>query len=625
MTVIDPQAASARTGAPTLRRYRALLGRYLAPQWRAATFLGVVLLLSIGLQLLVPQVLRRFIDTASEAAAGSAAAIAASGAAEAAAAPWWAPPGGLTGLAVLFLAVALGTQVLGALATYAGAAVGWTATNVLRRDLAEHCLSLDLGFHKSRTAGEMIERIDGDVTALSDFFAQFSVRVLGGILLLVGILVVLWLEDPWVGLALTVFTALELVVLTITRSVAVPATRLEREANAQLFGFIEERLAGIDDIRANGGGDHALHRFLTPVRTFFFDTRRAWMRRSIVWLSSYGLFVIGSLVTLGASIHLVLAGAITLGTGYMVFQYMIMLHTPIEQITQQMQLLQRAGASVGRVDELLATRTALAPDRGVVLPTGPLEVRFEGVRFRYADADDAASHTLGGVDFRLAPGRTLGLLGRTGSGKSTLTRLLFRFYDPTEGTVRLGGVPTVDADLAQLRARVGMVTQDVQLFGATVRENLSFFDPSLSDARLTAVLEDVGLGDWLAGMPEGLDTVVKAGGSNLSAGEAQLLAFARVFLKDPGLVILDEPSSRLDPATERHLSRCVDRLLRGRTAIIIAHRLETVERADEVMVLDAGRIAEHGPRVGLAADPTSRYARLLAAGRGLDANLGELA
>jgi ABC-type multidrug transport system fused ATPase/permease subunit len=508
------------------------------------------------------------------------------------------------------------TQLLGAAATYAGAAVGWTATNYLRSDLTRHCLGLDLGFHKRRSAGEMIERIDGDVTALSDFFSQFSVRVLGGLLLLVGILVVLWLENPFIGLAMTLFTVVELVVLSATRSVAVEATTLEREANAKLFGFVEERLAGIEDLRANGGGAHALHRFLVPARTFFFDTRRAWMRRSIVWLSTYGLFVVGSLVTLGAAIHLVGTGAITIGTGYMVFQYLIMLQAPIEQITQQMQGLQRAGASIGRVDELFRTESALGHPSGRPLPDGALEVRLDGVRFSYGDAALGTPPILDGIDLRLAPGRSLGLLGRTGSGKTTLTRLLFRFYDPSEGSIRLSGVDTREADLASLRARVGVVTQDVQLFAASVRENLSFFDPTLPDERLVEVLEEVGLGDWLLALPEGLDTPVRAGGGNLSAGEAQLLAFARVFLKDPGLVILDEPSSRLDPATERHLERCVDRLLRGRTAIVIAHRLETVERVDEVLVLDRGRVAEHGERARLAADPTSRYARLRAAGRG---------
>jgi len=613
-SILDPRRA------PTLQRYGRMLGRYLRPQWRAATALALLLLASIGLQLVVPQILRRFID----AAALSSASGEAIDASLAAAAPLWWAPDTLLGLALLFLAVALVTQVLGAAATYAGAAVGWTATNALRSDLTRHCLGLDLGFHKSRTAGEMIERIDGDVTALSDFFAQFSVRVLGGILLLIGILTVLWLENAWIGAALTLFTLLEFAVLARTREVAIPATTLEREANAKVFGFIEERLAGIDDIRANGAGHHAIHRFITPLRHYFFDTRRAWMLRSVVWLSSYGLFVVGSLVTLGAAIHLVTIGAITLGTGYMVFQYMVMLQAPIEQITQQMQQLQRAGASIGRVDELFQTTTTLVERPRAVLPSGALEVRFDGVRFGYADAAPGTAPILSGVDFRLAPGRVLGLLGRTGSGKTTLTRLAFRFYDPDQGQVRLGGIATTDVALADLRSRVGMVTQDVQLFQASVRENLTFFDPSVPDERLLRVLDDVGLSDWLAHLPHGLDSMIRAGGTNLSAGEAQLLAFARVFLKDPGLVILDEPSSRLDPVTEARLERCVDRLLRGRTAIIIAHRLETIERADEVMVLDAGRIVEHGPRARLAASPGSRYARLLAAGRAGDAHHPDL-
>jgi ATP-binding cassette, subfamily B, bacterial len=610
MTTATARTTPAAARSPTARRYGRMLGRYLRPQWRAAALLALLLLSSIGLQLVVPQILRRFIDVAS----GSALSGAGSTALTAAETVWWAP-GGLPVLALLFLGVALLTQLLGAGATYAGAAVGWTATNALRGDLARHCLGLDLGFHKSRTAGEMIERIDGDVTALSDFFAQFSVRVLGGMLLLAGILAVLWLENALIGAAMTLFTLLELAVLARTRSVAVPATALEREAHAKLYGFIEERLAGIEDVRANGAGPHALHRFLVPVRTFFFHTRRAWMLRSVVWLSSYGLFVLGSLVTLGASIHLVTAGTITLGTGYMVFQYLIMLQAPIEQITQQMQHLQRAGASIGRVDELLRTESALPQSVGRRLPSGALEVRFENVRFRYADAAPDTPPILDGVDARIAEGRVLGLLGRTGSGKTTLTRLLFRFYDPDDGAVRLAGIPTRDIDPDELRSRVGMVTQDVQLFQATVRENLSFFDRSVPDERLLEVLHEVGLDEWLGQLPAGLDTPVRAGGSNLSAGEAQLLAFARVFLKDPGLVILDEPSSRLDPVTERRLERCVERLLRGRTAIIIAHRLETVERADHVMILEAGRVAEYGPRDRLAGDPRSRYARLLAAGR----------
>jgi ABC-type multidrug transport system fused ATPase/permease subunit len=579
----------------------ALLRRYLAPQWRRALLMAALLLGSIGLQLLVPQILRTFIDRATLLADAQ----------------------GLGTLALLFLGVALLNQLLGAAATYAGADVGWRATNAVRRDLLDHCLGLDMRFHSDRTPGEMIERIDGDVTALSDFFSQFSVRVLGGFLLLVGILVLLWRESLVIGLALTLFTLLVLLVLQRTRSLGVPATEMEREANARLFGFIEERLAGIEDLRANGGGAHALHRFAGVGRHYYFRSRRAWMLQAITWLSSHALFVVGMGVTLGASIVLVRRGDITLGTGYLVFQYLLMLTTPIEQIGRQLQELQKAVASVGRVQALLAERSGLDRGGSGGLSGGPLEVALQRVSFAYR----AGSPVLDEIDVRLAPGRVLGLLGRTGSGKTTLSRLLFRLHDPDAGVVRIGGTDIREVDLAELRSRVGVVTQEVQLFQASVRDNLTFFDAGVDEARLHHALDEVGLGPWLAELPEGLDTPIGSGGGNLSAGEAQLLALARVFLKDPGLVVLDEPSSRLDPATEQRLEQALDRLLQGRTAVIIAHRLETVERADDLLVLDGGRVAEHGPRIRLVADPTSHYARLLRAGRDLDADhpLEELA
>jgi ATP-binding cassette, subfamily B, bacterial len=258
----------------------------------------------------------------------------------------------------------------------------------------------------------------------------------------------------------------------------------------------------------------------------------------------------------------------------------------------------------------------VAPERARSLPPGPLEVRFEGVSFRYHDADADAGPNLEGIDLTVPAGHHLGLLGRTGSGKTTLTRLLFRFYDPSEGRLWLSGVDARDVPLAELRRRVGMVTQEVQLFQASVRDNLTFFDPEVPDGRLIEVLHEVGLGPWFGALPDGLSTPVRAGGANLSAGEAQLLALARVFLKDPGLVLLDEPSSRLDPVTERRLERALERLLQGRTAVIIAHRLETVERVDAVAVLADAHLIEHGRRAALAADPTSRYARLRHAARG---------
>ena len=208
----------------------------------------------------------------------------------------------------------------------------------------------------------------------------------------------------------------------------------------------------------------------------------------------------------------------------------------------------------------------------------------------------------------------LGLLGRTGSGKTTLSRLLFRLYDPTHGVVRLGNIDLRQAKLADLRRHVGMVTQSVQLFRASIRDNLTFFDPGINDDEILGVIEEMGLLGWYEGLPRGLDTMLESGGGGISAGEAQLLTLTRMFLKDPGLVILDEASSRLDPATENRIERAVDKLLANRTGIIIAHRLATVQRAHDIIILEDGRISEYGERQRLANDSHSRFSQLLQTG-----------
>ncbi|MFT3893660.1 MAG: ATP-binding cassette domain-containing protein [Anaerolineales bacterium] len=207
----------------------------------------------------------------------------------------------------------------------------------------------------------------------------------------------------------------------------------------------------------------------------------------------------------------------------------------------------------------------------------------------------------------------MGLLGRTGSGKSTIARLLLRLYDPDDGQILLSGVATSQTKLPDLTHRVGLVPQEVQIFGATVRENFTLFDPSIRDEDILSAIEAFELSSWFATLPHGLDTELGPGGG-LSAGQAQLLNFARVALRDPGLVILDEATSRLDLATEALIDRATLHLLQGRTAIIIAHRLHTVQKADKILILEEGTIQEFGTRQELAADPGSRFSALLKTG-----------
>lgn len=558
----------------------------MSPVAGRAALLGVCLLTATGLQLYIPQIIRSFIDLAAVKG----------------------PAEQLTRLALTYLGFAVVNQLLSAAATYLSADVGWAATNALRADLFRHALRLDMRFHKDRTPGEMIERIDGDVTSVSNFFSQFVVRVSAAVLLTCGVLVLLWREDWRVGLALGIFTAVAVKVLHWRREIAVAPTRDEREATAQLFGFIEERLNGLEDIRANGAGGYAMHRFLLVQREWFAKALRAWWARSTIWLTMGVLFATGYVLTLGLGIGLYLSGAVTLGTVYLFFNYMAMLEAPLDQITQQLQEFQKAAAGLRRVREMLDFERDVR-DGDQSLPDGPggVRVEFDHVRFSYGGAQEV----LKGISFVLRPGETLGVLGRTGSGKTTLIRLLFRLYDATGGRVLINGVNVRDTRVDELRRMVGLVTQDVQLFHGTGRQNLTFFDESAGAAQVQRVTDELGIADWM-------DLPLTAGGAGLSGGESQLLAFGRVFLKDPGLVILDEPSSRLDPATERMLSRAVERLLENRTGIIIAHRLQTVERVDKILVLGDGRVVEFGRREELARDPNSRYSQLVAMSAGGD-------
>ena len=575
-----------------VRAYWRLLSDYLRPLRGRVVLLSGLLLTGIAFQTINPQLIRGFLDRAQGDGDLSV----------------------LLALAAGFVVLAVGHQVLTVISTYLAEQVGWTATNEMRARLADHVLHLDMGFHKTTTPGELIERIDGDVTTLSNFFSKFVIYVAGNLVLIVAVLALLWREAVQVGFWLTLFAVGAMLLMIRVQSVAMPWWKKVRARSAEFHGFVGEQLGGTEDVRANGAVPYMMNRFTAIVRAWLPEAIWARMGFAALWATGIVSYIVGVAIVFWLGWRMVADGRLTIGTVYLIFHYTEMIRHPMDQIREQMADLQKAGAGIERVEELFNRTSNLDTTGTARLPDGPLSLEFDGLGFHYEDEASDGERVLDSIDLGIGAGRIVGVLGRTGSGKSTLARLLTRLYDPQAGDLRIGGVSVRDADLADLRRRVGMVTQEVQLFRATVRENMTFFDESIDDAHLGEVLDDLGLGGWAAALPDGLDTMLESGGAGLSAGQAQLLALARIFLRDPGLVILDEASSRLDPATEVLIERAVDRLLEARTGVIIAHRLATGERADDILILDGGRIAEFGERAALAADPNSRLSRLLEAG-----------
>ncbi|MDH3296495.1 MAG: ABC transporter ATP-binding protein/permease, partial [Acidimicrobiia bacterium] len=431
----------------------------------------------------------------------------------------------LAALGLVYLVLAVAGQITGAGVAWASTSLAWRTANDLRMEMVEHVLGLDQEFHRRHPPGALIQRIDGDITSVSDFLNQVVTAVGSALLILLGTLTILTLLDWRLALAMGCYIVFAGAVAVRFRGRLIDESEGVLSARARLFGGIEERLNASEDIRGNGAGPHAMTRFVDDT-SFLLDTRMkeegAFIR---LWWGLNLAIVVCSVASLTLGALMVSAGAITIGTAFVLFQYTQQIRRPLDTIVERYEVAQKAVSALNRVAKLKAERPTIVDQGTISPPPGPLAVRFNNVEYHYIEGEPV----LHGVDFELAAGRALGVVGRSGSGKTTMSRLVARLLETTSGTVQLGGVAIADIPLAELRRRVAVVPQDVQLYAGSLRDNVTLFrsadEPGYSDERVVATLQEIGLGHLLDGADGlGLHRSVFDTDLGLSAGESQLLA-----------------------------------------------------------------------------------------------------
>lgn len=514
-----------------------------------------------------------------------------------------------------------------ALALAASGALLWSGSDVviahvatdlavrLRSAMVHHALALPMGFFTERSAGEITDRISTDVdTVSSGIVNQLKPIAMGALGAASAFLFSITVD--WRLTALFVPAAAVIVWAGWSAGHEVASRTREVQAGwADAAGTAEEAFGAREDLRQVLGRGFVMRRWAEHGAQLYAARGEVSRARNRLTLATAGAVRLFQVVVLLGGAHLAFTGQRSAGDVWAAFGLVSIFARRIEEVLQSLPRVSETVAAAQRIDELLdespePVRTAPIDEEHAVRWTEPVAVTFDDVSFRYDDGPLVLDHVTIGV----RPGRTLALVGRTGSGKSTLGKLVNRSVATPVGTVRIDGVDVCSIPIDELRRNVGVVSQRVELVGSTLRDNITLFDPSITDAAIDAALDHLGLARWL--QPEQgsrLDLELGEGATVLSSGEEQLVAFARLLVRNPAVVLLDEATARLDPVTESTLQEATDRLLAGRTSIVIAHRLDTIAGADDVVVLDDGRVVEHGARAALLANPTSAFRQLVEA------------
>ncbi|HEY7949924.1 MAG TPA: ABC transporter ATP-binding protein [Solirubrobacterales bacterium] len=504
---------------------------------------------------------------------------------------------GDTDALTLIVIAFIGVAIVYAVATYAQTyLVGWVGTRALQ-DLRErvfaHIQSMSIGFFTRRSPGVLISRLTNDIEALNQLVTTGAVTLLSSGLTLIGVVTIMLLLD-W-KLALVAFLTFPLLAIAsvIFRIISHGAYRATRERIAAVTAYLQETLSGVRVVRSFG--QEARH--ATAMDELNEANREANMKTVYLNATYFpGVELLSAIATAAIILYggtQAIDNAIQIGTIVAFIGYLQLFFDPIQQLSQLYTTYQQGMAALDKIFELLDSEPDMVDAPGAVDP-GTLrgEIEMEGVWFSYSEEGD--QWALEDVDLHVPPGQTLALVGATGAGKSTFAKLVARFYDPQKGRVLVDGHDLREMRQQALRRQLGIVPQEGFLFSGSVRENIAFGRPGASPEEIEAAAAAVGAADFIAALPAGIETEIGERGVQLSAGQRQLVAFARALIAEPRILILDEATSNVDVRTEKTIERGLERLLTGRTAIVIAHRLSTIRRAGKIVVLEGGRVAEAG-------------------------------